>query len=97
MYTGVGRSGKSKNSPGPHPEAPQPPLQLKATTRGVAWVHAGPGCPATMYSTRNLGSAAIWVSLDRLRRSGRLRESDKVLVLGAEATKYLYGGFVYTH
>jgi 3-oxoacyl-[acyl-carrier-protein] synthase-3 len=43
----------------------------------------------------NLGSAAIWVSLDRLRRSGRLAEGDKVLVLGAEATKYLYGGFVY--
>ena len=43
----------------------------------------------------NLGSAAIWVSLDRLRRSGRLAEGDKVLVLGAEATKYLYGGFVF--
>lgn len=45
----------------------------------------------------NLGSAAIWVSFDRLRRSGRLKCGDKVLVLGAEATKYLYGGFVYTH
>jgi 3-oxoacyl-[acyl-carrier-protein] synthase-3 len=45
----------------------------------------------------NLGSAAIWVSLDRLRRSGRLSPGDKVLVLGAEATKYLYGGFVYQH
>ena len=43
----------------------------------------------------NLGSAAIWVSLDRLRRSGKLKQGDKVLVLGAEATKYLYGGFVY--
>jgi 3-oxoacyl-[acyl-carrier-protein] synthase-3 len=43
----------------------------------------------------NLGSAAIWVSLDRLRRSGRLEIGDKVLVLGAEATKYLYGGFIY--
>ena len=45
----------------------------------------------------NLGSAAIWVSLDRLRRSGRLKKGDKVLVLGAEATKYLYGGFVFHH
>lgn len=45
----------------------------------------------------NLGSAAIWVSLDRLRQSGRLKEGDKVLVLGAEATKYLYGGFVFHH
>ncbi|MCB2186898.1 MAG: 3-oxoacyl-ACP synthase [Deltaproteobacteria bacterium] len=45
----------------------------------------------------NLGSAAIWVSLDRLRRSGRLQPGERVLVLGAEASKYLYGGFVYHH
>ena len=45
----------------------------------------------------NLGSAAIWVALDRLRRSGRLAIGDRVLVLGAEATKYLYGGFLYVH
>ena len=43
----------------------------------------------------NLGSAAIWVSFDRMRKSGQLKKGDKVLVLGAEATKYLYGGFVY--
>ncbi len=46
-------------------------------------------------SLGNLGSAAIWVSLDRLRQSGRLKKGDKVLILGAEATKYLYGGFVF--
>jgi 3-oxoacyl-[acyl-carrier-protein] synthase-3 len=46
-------------------------------------------------SLGNLGSAAIWVSFDRLRKSGRLKKGDKVLVLGAEATKYLYGGFVF--
>lgn len=45
----------------------------------------------------NLGSAAIWVSLDRLRRSGRLAPGDRVLVLGAEATKYMFGGFLYVH
>ncbi|MBV7315968.1 3-oxoacyl-[acyl-carrier-protein] synthase III C-terminal domain-containing protein [Shewanella sp. NIFS-20-20] len=45
----------------------------------------------------NLGSAAIWVSLSRLIHSGRLRHNDKVLVLGAEATKYIYGGCVYHH
>jgi len=45
----------------------------------------------------NLGSAAIWVALDRLRRSGRLQPGHRVLVLGAEATKYLYGGFLYVH
>jgi len=45
----------------------------------------------------NLGSAAIWIGLDQLRRSGRIRKGQRVLVLGAEASKYMYGGFVYTH
>lgn len=45
----------------------------------------------------NLGSAAIWVSLSKLINSGVLATGDKVMVLGAEATKYLYGGFVYQH
>lgn len=45
----------------------------------------------------NLGSAAIWASFDALRRSGRLARGHRVLILGAEASKYLYGGFVYTH
>ena len=45
----------------------------------------------------NLGSAAIWAAFDDLRRSHILEPGDQVLVLGAEATKYLYGGFVYTH
>ncbi|BDM65567.1 3-oxoacyl-[acyl-carrier-protein] synthase 3 [Shewanella sp. NFH-SH190041] len=48
-------------------------------------------------SLGNLGSAAIWMSLARLRERGQLRPGDRVLVLGAEATKYLYGGFVYHH
>jgi 3-oxoacyl-[acyl-carrier-protein] synthase-3 len=45
----------------------------------------------------NLGSAAIWVALHDLRCSARLKPGDRVLVLGAEATQYLYGGFVYVH
>jgi 3-oxoacyl-[acyl-carrier-protein] synthase-3 len=45
----------------------------------------------------NVGSAATWIALDRLRRSGRLRAGDRVLVLGAEASKFMYGGFLYTH
>ncbi|OED41747.1 hypothetical protein AB833_08985 [Chromatiales bacterium (ex Bugula neritina AB1)] len=45
----------------------------------------------------NLGSAAIWVSFDRLIRSGKLKRGQKLLVLGAEATKYMYGGFIYQH
>jgi len=45
----------------------------------------------------NLGSAAIWVSFDKLLRSGLIERGQRVLVLGAEASKYLYGGFIYTH
>jgi len=45
----------------------------------------------------NLGSAAIWISFDELLRSGLLERGQRVLILGAEASKYLYGGFVYTH
>ena len=45
----------------------------------------------------NLGSASIWVALHALRNSGQLAGGDRVLVLGAEATQYLYGGFVYRH
>lgn len=48
-------------------------------------------------SLGNMGSAAIWTTFDRLRRSNKLKPGDKVLVLGAEATKYIYGGFVYHH
>ncbi len=45
----------------------------------------------------NLGSAAIWVAFDELLCSGKLERGQRILVLGAEASKYLYGGFVYTH
>lgn len=45
----------------------------------------------------NLGSAAIWVAFDRLRRSGKLAAGDRVMVLGAEASRYMYGGFLYVH
>lgn len=44
----------------------------------------------------NTGSAAIWLALDHLRK-GRLTAGNRVLALGAEATKYMYGGFVYDH
>jgi len=45
----------------------------------------------------NLGSASIWVALHRLIASGRLRPGATVLALGAEATKHMFGGFVYRH
>ena len=43
----------------------------------------------------NTGSAAVWLALAELR--ARLRAGDSVCVLGAEATKYLFGGFQYVH
>ncbi len=44
----------------------------------------------------NMGSAAIWVALDTLRKTG-LSPQTRILALGAEATKYMYGGFAYDH
>ncbi len=44
----------------------------------------------------NTGSAAIWLALDTLRKGG-LASGQRVLTLGAEATKYMYGGFAYEH
>ncbi|MGF1747874.1 3-oxoacyl-ACP synthase III family protein [Vibrio cionasavignyae] len=45
----------------------------------------------------NLGSAAIWASFGKLVNSGMLQPGNKVVILGAEATKYMYGGFIYRH
>jgi 3-oxoacyl-[acyl-carrier-protein] synthase III len=43
----------------------------------------------------NTGSAAIWLALAQLPE--RLRPGSSVLALGAEATKYMFGGFHYVH
>jgi 3-oxoacyl-[acyl-carrier-protein] synthase-3 len=43
----------------------------------------------------NTGSAAIWLALAELRR--RMKEGQTALILGAEATKYMFGGFLYVH
>ncbi|HWM67897.1 MAG TPA: 3-oxoacyl-[acyl-carrier-protein] synthase III C-terminal domain-containing protein, partial [Steroidobacteraceae bacterium] len=43
----------------------------------------------------NTGSAAVWLALAELRT--RLHVGASVCVLGAEATKYLFGGFRYVH
>jgi 3-oxoacyl-[acyl-carrier-protein] synthase-3 len=43
----------------------------------------------------NTGSAAIWLALAELRAS--LSPGARVLALGAEATKYMFGGFCYMH
>jgi 3-oxoacyl-[acyl-carrier-protein] synthase III len=44
----------------------------------------------------NTGSAAIWLALAQLRERG-LAPGARVLALGAEATKYMHGGFLYEH
>lgn len=44
----------------------------------------------------NTGSAAIWIALAELRAMG-LDQGARVVALGAEATKYMYGGFAYHH
>jgi len=41
----------------------------------------------------NTGSAAIWIALAELRAKG-LATGTRTLALGAEATKYMFGGFV---
>ena len=43
----------------------------------------------------NTGSAAIWLALAELRST--LSPGESVLTLGAEATKYMFGGFSYIH
>ena len=43
----------------------------------------------------NTGSAAIWLALAQLRPT--LRTGQTVLVLGAEATDFMFGGFRYYH
>ena len=43
----------------------------------------------------NTGSAAIWIALDTIRADAA--PGDAILVLGAEASKHMYGGFAYRH
>lgn len=43
----------------------------------------------------NTGSAAIWIALDTLRR--KAAPGEDIIVLGAEASKHMYGGFAYRH
>ncbi len=44
----------------------------------------------------NTGSAAIWLALAELRAGG-FSSGARILALGAEATKYMHGGFLYEH
>jgi 3-oxoacyl-[acyl-carrier-protein] synthase-3 len=44
----------------------------------------------------NTGSAAIWLALAQLRAGG-IDSGNTIVALGAEASKYMYGGFAYVH
>jgi len=56
----------------------------------------GPGCVFVNADRRgNTGSAAVWLALAELRST--LAPQARVLALGAEATKYMFGGFLYAH
>ena len=44
----------------------------------------------------NTGSAAIWIALSMLRTE-RMVAGQTAIILGAEATKYMHGGFAYAH
>ncbi|WP_068077675.1 3-oxoacyl-ACP synthase III family protein [Novosphingobium lentum] len=44
----------------------------------------------------NTGSAAIWIALSELRQRG-LAPAATLATLGAEASKFMHGGFVYRH
>lgn len=41
----------------------------------------------------NTGSAAIWLAFVHMRK--QMQKDQRLLVLGAEATKYMFGGFLY--
>ena len=43
----------------------------------------------------NTGSAAIWLAFSSMRND--MKPEETMLTLGAEATKYMFGGFLYTH
>jgi 3-oxoacyl-[acyl-carrier-protein] synthase-3 len=43
----------------------------------------------------NTGSAAIWLALAQLR--ARMHRGERALILGAEATKHMFGGMLYVH
>lgn len=43
----------------------------------------------------NTGSAAIWIALDSVRHNAA--PGQQIVILGAEASKHMYGGFAYRH
>ena len=75
------------------------PHQVSGRVRSQASAHLGlPPERIFVNADRvgNCGSAAIWIALAELR-SASLAKGARVLALGAEASKFIYGGFAYVH
>lgn len=74
------------------------PHQASASIATLLATHLGT-CASRIFINAdrvgNTGSAAIWLALSQLR--SQLERGESVCVLGAEATKYMYGGFEYIH
>ena len=75
------------------------PHQVSGRVRGQAATHLKIA-PERIFVNAdrlgNCGSAAIWIALAELR-SASLAQGARVLALGAEASKFIYGGFAYVH
>jgi 3-oxoacyl-[acyl-carrier-protein] synthase III len=75
------------------------PHQVSGSIRAQIARHLGVDCDKVFGNADrvgNTGSAAIWLALAELRAGG-LASGARVLALGAEATKYMHGGFLYEH
>lgn len=75
------------------------PHQVSGRVKGQAAAHLGLA-PERIFVNAdrlgNCGSAAIWIALAQLRGAS-LAKGARVLALGAEASKFIYGGFAYAH
>ena len=74
------------------------PHQVSGRICALAAAHFGLGESAMFVQADrigNTGSAAIWIALDTLRT--QLDAGDDIVVLGAEASKHMFGGFAYRH
>jgi 3-oxoacyl-[acyl-carrier-protein] synthase III len=75
------------------------PHQVSGRVRSQASAHLGIA-PERIFVNAdrlgNCGSAAIWIALADLRNASP-PSGTRVLALGAEASKFIYGGFAYDH
>jgi 3-oxoacyl-[acyl-carrier-protein] synthase-3 len=73
------------------------PHQANGRMDEILRPHLPAGVRVMVHADRvgNTGSAAVWLAFDELRNT--LAPGQTVLVLGAEATQYMYGGFLYRH